>query len=526
MAPKTHQRLSSARWWALGLAVVLGLSACTPSTGNGAKEGGTITIGISADPNGLDPVKMSASADDLVWHLVYDPLFQRMDFGQVPEPVLAESLTPNDDLTVWTLKLRPGITFSDGTALDAEAVKYNIDRHIDPDSTSGFKGNMSPIDSTTVVDDTTLEIDLKSPWANLIYALAIPIAAPGAWEELGEDFNREPIGSGPYELTEWVTGDHLTFEKRDGYWGAGAGIASAYVDTFVIQTIPDAATRQQALVAGEIDLNVNPRAEDVSAAQDSSGELQASLVPPGATGGLLVTYNLNLAPLQDLRLREAFTYSIDREALVQLQDGLVEVDPGPFHGSLWDSGTVYPGLDVARAQEAYDSYVAEDGAPPVYKVLFVAGDQDKQAQALQAMWKEVGIETELVGSDVNTVIGQIFNKDFEVLLFGVGTISPHPDFQLPTFIGSNAVLGGNAVGDTDIDGALKTARETIDIEEQKAAYLVIDEKWANDLLWTWTVTGFAAVEARSCIKGSAIEGTKLTNTSMPNLGGEIWTECD
>lgn len=525
MASTMHQRLSSARWWAAGAAVVLTLSACSPGTGDsGAQSGGTITVGVSADPNGLDPVKMASATDDLVWHLVYDPLFQRTEFGQPPEPVLAESLTPDDDLTSWTLVLKPGVTFADGEPVDAEAVKYNIDRHIDPDSTSGFKGNMGAIDSVSVVDEATLRIDLSSPWANLVYALTLPIAAPTAWEDGGEDFNRAPVGSGPYELTEWVSGDHLTFTKRDDYWGEAAGIPSAYADEFVIQTIPDAASRQQALVAGEIDVNAEPRAEDALAAQNN-GDLVVSLAPPGVKGGLVVTFHLGLEPLQDLRLREAFAYSIDREALAQLKDGLIEVDPGGFNGSMWDSGTQYPGFDPARAKEAYDSYVAENGPPPVYKVLFVSGEQDKEAQVLQAMWKEIGLEVELAGTDVNTVIGDVYNKDFEILIAAWGSISPHPDFQLPTFIGTNAVLNANAVGDPEIDAALQAARVTTDLAEQTTAYEVIDKKWAKDLVWIWTVTGFSAIEARSCIHGSALDATTVTNTGMPNLASEIWTEC-
>jgi ABC-type transport system substrate-binding protein len=525
MTIKSEQRPALARWLTLGVAIALGLTACTPGAGTGgAQEGGTITIGLAADPNGLDPLRMSAGSDDLVSHLIYDPLFQRMEFGQVPEPVVAESLEPNDDLTSWTLKVRDGITFSDGTPLDAEAVKVNIDRHIDPDNASGFAGPMGPIESTTVVDDLTLTIDLESPWANLIYALAIPIAEPTAWVERGEDFNRDPVGSGAYELVEWVTGDHLTFQKRDDYWGTAAGINPAYVDTYEIKIIPDAASRQQALSTGEIDMNVSPRAEDVLAAQNSGGELVASLVPPGATGGLLVTFNLNIPALDDIRLREAIAYSTDREALIELYDGLVEVDPGPFHGSLWDSGLEYPGFDLDRAKAAAEDYFAENPGPVSFTLTFTT-EQERQAQALQAMWKEVGIDVVLNGADVNTVITNIFNKDFEMLLFGVGTISPHPDFQLPTFIGSNAVLSGTAKGDTDVDAALEAARTTIDLEEQREAYEVIDRKWAEEYIWVWTVTGFAAVEARSCIKGSALDGNRLTNTSMPNLGGEIWTEC-
>lgn len=515
---------------ALGAALMLTLSACTPTGttdpdtgGQEPVEGGTITVGSALDPAGLDPVLMASWNDEVAWHLIYDPLFQRMTYGEAPEPVLAESLEPSDDLTSYTLTLRPNATFSDGTPVDAEAVKSNFDRHIGPDSTSVLKSNLANIQEVTVVDDLTLQLDLVGPWANLVYALTFPIASPTAVEEFGEEFTRNPVGSGPYTLVEWVQGDHLTFQKRTDYWGIEAGFACCYADEVTIRIIPDPTTRQQALQNSEIDIDLLSTVSALKEATDGANGLKAATSPAGGAPGLVVVFNLTDPVVSDPLVREALAYSVDREALNALTEGLTEVNPGPFAGTPWDNDTVYPGLDLERAQEAVDEYTAANG--PLTISLRYGTGQDQMAQALQAMWSEIGIETELIGADDNATIGAVITGDFQASIMGIGFISPHPDFILTIFLASTGFLKVNHFDDPEIDAALKAARETADVEAQREAYKVIDEKFANDNIWIWINTGIQGITMRDCIYGTAVTGPGLTNTGVPNLASQVWTEC-
>lgn len=521
---------------AISASLVLALTACTTSPGNGnssastdadgtPREGGTITLGSALDPAGLDPVLMASWNDEVAWHLVYDPLFQRMTFGEEPQPVLAESLTPSEDLRTYTLKLREGAMFSDGTPADAHAVKANLDRHIAPDSTSVLKSNLANVTGTTVIDDTTLELSLENPWANLVYALTFPIASPTAVDTYGEDFTRNPVGSGPYTLTEWVQGDHLTFKKRDDYWGIAAGFSCCMVDEFVIKIIPDPTTRQQALRNNEIDIDLLSTVSDLKAAQESGHGLKAAMSPPGGAPGPVVVFNLQDPVVADPRVREAMAYSVDRQAFNALFEGLTEVNPGAFAGTRWDNEIEYPGLDLARATAAADAYKADNGGTLTVALRYGTG-QDQMAQALQAMWKEAGIETELIGADDNATITAVITGDYQTSIMGIGFISPHPDFILTIFLASTGFLKVNNFDDPEIDAALKAARETADVQAQREAYRVIDEKFANDFIWIWTTTGVQGITMRECIQGHAVSGPGLTNTGVPNLAGEIWTECE
>ena len=209
------------------------------------KQGGTITMGLELDIPGFDPLKVGVfdTAAETAAAAIFDTLTY-LDESGVAQPKLALSWTSSDDFKTWTYKLRPNVVFQDGTPFTAEAVKANYDRQKDPANNCRCAFYLANIHDVQAPDELTLVFNMNNPAVNMPALLAIPssnnvIQSPTAWKTKGDDYNRNPVGTGPYILKSWTAGDRMVLEKNPNYWNKG----HPHLDRIVLKPLPDAQSR-------------------------------------------------------------------------------------------------------------------------------------------------------------------------------------------------------------------------------------------------------------------------------------------
>jgi peptide/nickel transport system substrate-binding protein len=312
-------------------------------------EGGTLVFAGAADPVLLDGALVSDGESLRVITQIFETLVALKPGTTEPEPGLAESWEPNEDGTVWTFKIREDVEFHDGEPLNAEAVCFNFDRwynftgalanpaasyywqvvfggfaEFDPDSGAPEE---SLYESCEATDETTAVITLTKPSATFIPALSqqsFSIASPKALQDGNADagsidaegvftstgtFGTEnPIGTGPFKFESWVRNDRLTLVKNEDYWGE-----QAKLDELIFRPIADNAARLQALQSGEIQGYDLVEPQDIATIE---GDSNLQIIDRPAFNVAYVGFNIAKKPTDDIEVRKAIAYGLDRQAVV------------------------------------------------------------------------------------------------------------------------------------------------------------------------------------------------------------------
>jgi len=294
-------------------ALALSLAACSsgttpPPTGDTATAP-LLTLGQFVEPASFDPATAQEGNAFPYYQAVYDALIKRAPDGSL-EPFLATEWTYNDDLTELTLTLRDDVTFTDGTAFDADAAVANIEHFR---TAGGPQTNQaSAIESVSAPDKTTLVISLTEPDPALEYSLASSLGLMGSPDALGsEDIASTPVGSGPYTLDNAIVGSEYTFVRNDDYWGD----ALPY-DSVKFLLLTDETARINALRSGQINAGIFTVPTSVAELEASNFEVLSQTLD--WTGFVYFDRDGVLNPaLADPRVREAITISIDKEGLLE-----------------------------------------------------------------------------------------------------------------------------------------------------------------------------------------------------------------
>ncbi len=299
----------------------------------------TFIFGRGGDSVQLDPIVVTDGESFRVTNQGCEGLTTFDGSTTVVVPALAESWEANEDGTVWTFHLRQGVKFHDGTDFNADAVVFNFERWRFTDNPyhfpelvfeyyeamfNGFDDD-SIITDVVALDEYTVQITLSAPLAPILANLAMSsfnISSPAAIQEYGPDYGTPEVGyvcTGPYRFVEWVTDDHITLERFPDYWGEIEG----NVEQIIIRVIPDNSARFAALQAGEIHAQEQGNIEDIRDLPrgEGSGDIYLLTRPALNTGYL--AFNYHVQEFQDVRVRQAISLAIDRQAIV---DAFV----GPF----------------------------------------------------------------------------------------------------------------------------------------------------------------------------------------------------
>ncbi|MHC0053488.1 ABC transporter substrate-binding protein [Actibacterium sp. D379-3] len=397
--------LGAAAGAALALSMAHPAAAQTPP--------GVLVVGQIAEPKALDPAAVTAVNDFRILMNVYDGLVRYKSGTLEVEPALATSWTISADGTEYTFALRDGVTFHDGSAFDAEAVKFNFDRMLKEDhpyhSTGPFPLAFffSAVEEVTVLDPLTVRFKLGAPYAPFLSNLAYPtglIVSPTAVAQHGADFGRNPSGTGPFKFAEWRSNEAVVVEANAGYWDGAPSLQAV-----VFRPITDANTRTAEMLAGGIDLMVEVPPVALSQFQ---GDVFSVVEQAGPHVWFLIL-NAKEGPFADKRVRQAANYAINKTALVNdVLEGTAAVAAGPtppaFAWAYNEALAPYP-YDPEKAK----ALLAEAGAEGAELTFYVTEggsgmlDPIAMGTAIQADLEAVGLKVKIETYEWNTFLGQV-----------------------------------------------------------------------------------------------------------------------
>jgi peptide/nickel transport system substrate-binding protein len=499
-------------------------------------DGGSITVGLEAETNSWLPGEGTFNQPGLnVAYAIYDPLMQRTEDGEV-KPYLAESLEPNDDLSEWTLTLRPDVQFHDGTPLDAQALKTVFDTYLKA-PTSRLAATLADVNSLDVVDDLTVVYRLSEANAAfpdiLVGASGWPFS-PTAAAAAGPEAGANPVGTGPFTFVEWQRDSRLVLQKNENYWQEGL----PHLDEIVFRPIPDEDTRLASLQSGDIDVMQSLRQGTILRAREIEGVNNFEWLGSNSGG---TTVNTSLPPFDDVRVRQALAHALDQEALIEVLGGAGVTPPSTQFFSedspYWSEkvAEAYPSYDVDKAQELYDDYINDpersDGQPVGTQLSFTFQcppdpSLNELSQIIQAFWGALGAEVELQQTEQAAWIQQMLARDYETGCTRVG--GDNDPYILLSQAFQPGPLNMTAFQDPEIDEQLEILKGTADLDERKAAIeeigLILNENVPNTFAGG-TLTVMAARDVVANMDGWVFpDGTKGNGAANASaMWGHVWT---
>ena len=374
---------------------------------------GVLVVGQVAEPQALDPHAVTAVNDFRILMNVYDGLVRYASGTLEVEPALATSWEISEDGTVYTFTLREGVSFHDGSPFNAEAVVFNFDRMLDENhpyhDTGPFPLSFffSAVEDVEALDDMTVQFTLNAPYAPFLSNLAYPtglIVSPAAVMEHGQDFGRNPSGTGAFRFEEWRANEAVVVTANPDYWDGAPAL-----EAVVFRPITDANTRVAEMLAGGIDMMV----EVPPVALSEFGGDGFQIVEQAGPHVWFLILNALEGPFADVRVRQAANYAINKEAIVNdVLEGTAAVAAGPtppaFAWAYNDELQPYP-YDPDRARELLAEAGMENPSITFYVTEGGSGMLDPVAMgtAIQADLEAVGFDVTIETYEWNTFLGRV-----------------------------------------------------------------------------------------------------------------------
>jgi peptide/nickel transport system substrate-binding protein len=492
---------------------LLVLSACGAESGTDDSTGeptagGHLNAVQMTEPRTLDPASMSNSwaFQSFLGNALYGTLITNDVESLETGYSMATDFSTSDEGRTFTLTLRPDLTFTDGTPLDAAAVKFNWDRLRDPALGSTSLRQAIQVTTTEIVDETTLRATLETPnphFADILVQSSMNwIASPTALQGEQAEFDANPVGAGPFTLVEWARQDRIDLTRNDDYWDA----PKPYLDSITLRTSPDTNQRLNAVVSGAADLTADSNWSTFARAEDAG--LHVETVPMG--GGQFMGMNMRRAPFDDERARRAVALAVDPSIIngaVYAGDGDDQVPITVFQeGSPFYSDIPFTEPDTDAAQELFDELAAE-GKPVEFTFVSYSSAENKVAsEALQASLTEfdnVAVDIEIV--DNTEGVSRLTSHDFDMMI--TSALVQDPDAALWTAFHPES--SGNFMGadDAELTQALDAGRNAETIEARREAYDVVQNRLVDLNVGLWYVRGAPGVIAATDLEGIRMYGS-------------------
>lgn len=446
------------------------------SDGEKGTRAETLIVGTGADPTTLDPRKTWSGPGYSINAHIFEPLvFRNIEDGKVSiEGVLAKSFENVDELT-WKFTLHEGVTFHNGEALTAESVKFTFESILEPSFNTPLTLWLNNVDEIKTEGDLVLYIKTKTPTRALLSALTqIPIVAPSAVEELGDRFNVEPVGTGPYKIVEYVANNNVKLTRYEGYWGE-PGVS----ENIEFRIMPENAVRLAALQRGDIHIAENISADKVNEVSNNP-KLEMHITETLRVNMFVANYANEWMAKQEFR--DAISLAIDRQALVDniLGGNTIAGSSVSPPGTIgFDDSLPIPEVNIDKAKELLNE-IGYDGTPikmggPVGRYAM-----DQQiVEATAGMLEAAGINIDLETLEFSSYVPKMDELAYDFYYIGVADLTIDPTNHWGGYYYSETAEGGysNSEVDTLIDEVIRTIDDGQAIELfEKVQNILYEEK--------------------------------------------------
>jgi peptide/nickel transport system substrate-binding protein len=448
-----------------GVAVAFVLLLAAPSLQSATAQGSRIIIAQGGGPTNLDPLKEQVGPMMNVWTLLFDGLTRQSAGGEVVPALATEWKAVSD--TVWEFKLRSGVKFHNGEAFDADAVKFTLERILDPKRASQAKSRLQKLQKVEVVDPMTVRIHTNGPDPTVVAGLAWAFIVPPKYSQ-GHDESylaQHPVGTGPFKFERWRQGEFIELAANTEYYSKRPKVSGV-----TIRQIPDDATRVASLMSGETHIIVQVPPDMIDALKKNP---QASVASIGALMALVIEFDTVRGLLQDKRLRQAINYAIDKESLVR---DLLGGQGTPLAGQILTPGAF--GFNPALKAYPYDperakQLLKEAGHPDGIDLNLVTSVgryiADREiAVAIAGQLAKVGIRVNVTpeewGVFVKRLRGNQLGPMFQIGWYNYGDAA----FALTHFTSTSTF--GVYQRNTEFDELVQKGRTLTDQEERKKIY--------------------------------------------------------
>ncbi len=441
-------------------------------------EGGDLVIATGSDAEAMDPHGSNDVPSSNVQHNIFETLLTQSEEMEL-EPLLATDWEAVEE-DVWEFTLREDVTFHDGSEFNAEVVKANMERVLDPDVASPRQFLFEMVEEVVVVDDYTVQFHTEFPFSplpshlahtggSMISAEAIEAdyEAMEDGEQPGDYINKNPIGTGIFEFENWDSGNEVNLVKNENYWGEEAN-----VDTVTFKVVPEDLTRVGELETGDVHITYPVSPSDRSRVENSDG---ASVYEQASLSTSYIGFNNDKEPFDDPTVRQALSMAIDKDAIINsVVEGAADPAIGPIGEQVFGFSQDVDSIDYdpERAQELLAEAGYEDGFETT---IWTNDSRERQdiAEIVQAQLAEIDVDVSIEVLEWGAYLDNTAEGQHDMFILGWVTVTGDADYGMyPLFHSSQHGAAGNRTftDSQELDDLLVEAREESDEEVRADLY--------------------------------------------------------
>jgi peptide/nickel transport system substrate-binding protein len=475
-------------------------------------RGGTLLAGTASDATTFEPiVDTSATTHRFYFYALFDPLLTYGDAGQIVGNLAMPTISGN----TLTLKLRDKVQFSDGTPLNADAVDFHIKRILNPDTKSRERPNFLSVDTVTVVDPLTVQIKTKGTTVSPILLPSLAgqggmVGSPAAIQKYGKDYPFKPVGTGPFVLDSYTVNDRTIFKKNPNYWKMGADNQPLpYLDGITVRFIPEQSTALTEVRTGGIHVLTDVGDPSNVKLLRSESSLNVIETPQARTYWM----GMDIAgPTQNLLVRQAIEYAIDRDALNQgIFDGVGKVTPSFMAQKHWafDASVKSYSFDLNKAK----ALMQQAGVSSVDVRLLVTNKAPDQplAEAIKSQLAKVGINVTINAVPVAQWVqgAASCNTDLSIGVLIEPVYEPYSRFAPLLEKGG----GGNwtCFDDAQVTQLIESTGGIADMNDRKKVYSQVQNAMADQAIYAWLPQIASYIGASKSVNNIVFDAEGATN---------------